>query len=84
MSTKTKTERFNDRTRFNWGFHDATLDAAEGWPDRTQIVDAKGLRRPLPADDAAYCEGYRRGLASYAKLGRREESSEAAWNEFMR
>lgn len=84
MKTNNKTERFSDRVRFNWGFHDATLDAEEGWPDRTAIVDGTGIRRPLPTDDAAYCEGYRRGQQSFAKLGRREESSEDAWNEFMR
>lgn len=83
MKTITKTERFNDRTRFNWGFHDATLDAEQGWPNRTLTAEGPAISRPLP-NDPAYCEGYRRGQQSFAKLGKRDETSEAAWVEFMR
>ena len=78
--------RFDDRTRFNWGFHDATFDGVQGWPDRRVDPSLPGtnLRRPLPADDFAYCSGYSAGWESWLKLGIREESSERAWlNQFV-
>ena len=81
-ATKT-TEKFSDRVRFNWGFHDATHDASMGWPNRLLTIEGPSIARPLP-NDPAYCEGYRRGQQSFAALGYRVESSEAAWNEFMR
>jgi hypothetical protein len=69
---------FDDRVRFNWGFHDAQHDLSMGWPNRVTLTAPEGGHNPLPPD-VAYCDGYRAGLADYVATGKRNESSESAW-----
>jgi hypothetical protein len=67
------TERiFEPRVRFNWGFHNATLD---GEDKRERSVEGHF--------DSFYAEGYRWGRASFAQMGKRVDSSEDAWQGFV-
>lgn len=70
MKTLEKTrepEQFEDRIRFNWGYHDARFDAKNHLTNRETINPGRidpGGQRPLPWKDEAYCEGYIRGYES--------------------
>ena len=74
---------FDDRIRFNWGFHDATLDMERGWPNRLVNPKMFGTLRPMP-DDTAYKAGYAAGVESFRATGVRVESSEPAWIKHQR
>lgn len=82
-----KQAKFSARIRFNWGFHDATQDAAEGRPNRAIVVSEESAERlgarPLPSgkEGEAYRYGYFAGQASFSRLKTREASSDPAWNE---
>lgn len=79
MSSKTKRQAyFGDRTRFNWGFHDAVFDKQE--LNRPRITDSavQDLRHVSTNYDAAYHAGYKFGL-EYVRLNLATGSSEPAW-----
>jgi len=66
--------QFDDRTRFNWGFHDGTLEAS--WGDsRIRCVNHHA--------DRSYAEGYKRGVAAYQATRIRPSTSDVAWAEFQ-
>ena len=65
------------RIRFNWGFHDATSDMTRKGYGRVLTETGEQMpHRVTKAFDAAYFEGYRRGVRV---TGSRPESSEPAW-----
>jgi hypothetical protein len=64
---------FEDRVRFNWGFHDGTHSASGAVP----------VRNMHKHPDNVYAAGYRAGIASFKTLGYRAETSDAAWSEFQ-
>ena len=72
---KYRKPNFEDRVRFNWGYWD-------GHSDRAREYHAEWYRHGAAKHghfDAAYAEGYVRGLAE-CELER--NSSEAAWAEY--
>jgi len=75
---KTQKHMFNDRIRFNWGYHDAASDVAHGRPRCTGLFGQQSPNYVSRQYDAAYYEGYVRGLAD-ARHGAYEGNSEAAW-----
>jgi hypothetical protein len=60
--------KFEDRVRFNWGFHDGTGDANGG-----KVRDVRGHFDPV------YADGYNRGVETFRTTGKRPETSEPAW-----
>lgn len=70
MAKKNDLPKFEDRVRFNWGFHDATADA-----EVKRLPMWHGKTHP----DAVYVEGYEAGAAFFKEHGHRPESSEPAW-----
>lgn len=64
---------FDDRTRFNWGFHDGTSGIHPLWAIKS---DVQGHFDPV------YEAGYHAGVASFKKHGVRLESSDDAWKEY--
>ena len=93
MTTATRTRKpnakFDNQTRFNWGFHDAAQAVAQGWDTAENNFGfchhgpLAGLKTPqdIPARhfDAAYGRGWFIGYCT-AKQGASTESSESAWN----
>ena len=69
MTAKTRTTSFDNRTRFNWGFHDGAADFNRGrenkWSGNNHF-------------DTAYKVGYLAGYAA-AKFGESVETSDNAW-----
>jgi len=78
--------KFDDRVRFNWGYHDARFDLKHNMDNREAIAPgtiSPSGNRPLPWQDRAYCEGYHRGLES--NLSSEEHSlSSWAWIEYAK
>lgn len=66
-------KHFEDRVRFNWGFHDGTHSASGAVP----------VRNMHKHPDDVYAAGYRAGIASFEALGYRAQTSDAAWSEFQ-
>jgi hypothetical protein len=66
-------KQFEDRVRFNWGFHDGTHSASGAVP----------VRNMHKHPDDVYAAGYRAGIASFKALGYRAQTSDAAWSEFQ-
>jgi len=75
---------FDDRARFNWGYHDARFDLKHHLTNRKWISPgtvANDGNRPLPWHDNAYCEGYSRGMES--EIGNSEHTlSSWAWLDY--
>lgn len=63
------TPTFPVRARFNWAFHDGTLDAEKG-----RVRDLTGHYDPL------YVTAYGYGVASFNELQVRADTSDKAWN----
>jgi hypothetical protein len=59
---------FPERVRFNWAFHDGTLDAQSG-----RVRDVTNHYDPL------YATAYRYGVDSFTELQARPETSDEAW-----
>lgn len=59
---------FSERARFNWAFHDGTLDAQNG-----RVRDVTNHYDPL------YATAYRYGVDSFAKVQARVETSNEGW-----
>jgi len=66
------TEVFEDRVRFKWGFHDGTLHAEQNWT------------RQAPSTDLLYEAGFAAGRESYNTCGRRDSTSDLAWDQYTR
>ena len=64
--------KFDDRVRFNWGFHDGTHDASRG-----QATQQNGHF------DGVYAAAYRLGVASFDELKIRPETSDDAWRQYQ-
>ena len=64
------------RVRFNWGFHDGTLEAA-----RTADGDPC-IRNMQNHQDSMYAIAYIMGVKFYKEAGFRPPNSDAAWNEY--
>jgi len=87
---KRRTEKFEDRIRFNWGYHDAVQAVRNDWdkPERnfgfgSAIADLTNPEKVLANHpDGVYAHGWVAGYYD-AKGGRNTESSAAAWNIFM-
>jgi hypothetical protein len=71
-ASQSKAPQFEDRVRFNWGFHDGTLDAEQGW---NRSVDGHF--------DAVYAAGFLEGRVSFRASGAREATSEHAWARYV-
>ena len=61
--------RFEPRVRFNWGFHQAQDDMARG-------ARYRDVSRHF---DRHYAAGYEAGRQEFRETGKRNESSEPAW-----
>jgi hypothetical protein len=71
MTTKnTKSLLDSPRVRFNWGFHDATAEAARG--------RVRDVSRHF---DRTYAAGYAAGVRAMQGTTARPESSDSAWAE---
>lgn len=88
------TSKFENRVRFNWGFHDAVQVVREGW-QRKNYGFGPALKIESPEDvlarhfDRVYARGWIMGY--YEAVGRQSGgadlnnmSSEVAWNDAMR
>jgi hypothetical protein len=81
-----KGPRFNNRTRFNWGYHDAANGVRHGWavPERN-FGFGPSFEAATPADviakhfDKEYANGWALGFRD-AHAGTYANST-AAWNE---
>lgn len=78
--------KFEDRVRFNWGYHDAAQAFREGWGVEKNFGFGPAIRILLPVDvlsqhpDGVYAEGWIRGYCD-ARDGKDTTSSESAWEE---
>ena len=80
--------KFSNRIRFNWGYHDAAQSVNKGWNSvGCNFGFGPTLKINTPGDvlarhpDKFYAEGWIRGYRdAEAKIG--TSSSEAAWNSF--
>ena len=71
------------RPRFNSGYHDAANDERRGHPRLLTFRGAQDMLHVSRAFDAAYHEGYLRGLED-ARAGKDTASSAAAWKACLR
>lgn len=78
--------KFSDRTRFNWGYHDARFEILRNLPSRVGVHEVTiiqgGRVFPLPDSDPAYAAGYRSARAMADRGDTLSELSSAAWVEF--
>jgi hypothetical protein len=65
------TPNFPDRVRFNWAFHDGTLDAQS-----RRVRDVTNHYDPL------YAKAYGYGVESFGRLQARAETSDEAWAQY--
>lgn len=93
-SRKNVTPKFDNQTRFNWGFHDATLAVEQGWaiPENNfgfaHHGPLAGLRSTLDIlarhFDRTYAEGWMAGyIAMETDETPRPNSSEPFWLEAL-
>ncbi len=75
QTEKVQKEKFPDRVRFNWGYHDAVRDRSI--KRQRELVESgpQTLTTVSKEYDAAYYSGYQYGLAEEEYNG----SSDAAW-----
>lgn len=73
MRDSKRPDRFSDRVRFNWGFHDGSLEASWG---------SDHIRNVTNHPDSVYAEGYQRGVTEFQQTRERPTSSEAAWADY--
>lgn len=88
-SRKSETPKFENRVRFNWGFHDAALAVKEGWDNVENNFGfahhgpLAGLQNawdvPAKHFDATYARGWFIGWCT-ATQGESTESSQRAWD----
>lgn len=57
-----KDEKFSDRVRFNWGYHDAYSDKLRGHPRTTVWTGKQNIKTVSREFDPAYYHGYVMGL----------------------
>lgn len=73
-------EKFDDRVRFNWGYHDGARDGQKQRPRTLIEAGPHSIGQVSRGYDAAYYEGYRRGLRDAAS-GNYAGDSTSAWAE---
>jgi hypothetical protein len=81
VSDKNRSQ-FPDRTRFNWGYHDAAFDFRNG---TTRKLALTGEHTPTTVSrewDEFYFEGYKRGVHDVS-VGQYRDSSGDAWCNFV-
>lgn len=64
---------FQDRVRFNWGFHDGSREA--------QCGSVRDMSRHF---DPVYAAGYVRGVNEFQARGERPPLSDEAWEQYRR
>lgn len=70
--------KFDNRTRFNWGYHDARADVSAHIHKELRDYGTQSLKVVSKSFDAAYYDGYRLGLMpAYAQ----DDTSNRAWEE---
>lgn len=74
---------FEDRIRFNWGYHDAAHDVMRGLYRCTGLYGPQSPQYVSRQYDAAYYEGYVRGIRD-ARNGAYAQNSEPAWQEYQK
>jgi hypothetical protein len=77
-----KKPQFEDRVRFNWGYHDSRVEHARNQPRILEYSSKSDIRHVSIKRDAVYFHGYR--------LGRRHHwdnvphtTSDSAWVEYQ-
>jgi hypothetical protein len=77
-----KKVQFEDRIRFNWGYHDSRVEHAENRPRVLEYTSKSDIKHVSIKRDAAYFHGYR--------LGRRHHwdnvphtTSDQAWSQYQ-
>lgn len=87
MKTKQPLPKFENRVRFNWGFHDAALAVRQGWanPERN-FGFGPALKVAKPEDvqeqhyDKVWAAGWKFGY-DQAKAGLETPTSQPAWEK---
>lgn len=88
MARKSKLPTFENRVRFNWGYHDAALVVEQNWQS-SNYGFGPTLKITCPADvlsqhfDPTYAQGWTRGYRD-ASNGIATDTSEPAWIEAKR
>jgi hypothetical protein len=82
--TRARRPKFDDRTRFNWGYHDAAQDVLNPKFTERDLVNELDPKRPAwqqvsKMKDYAYYYGYREGLDD-ARAGLYAKNSQEAWD----
>lgn len=75
-----RTSKFEDRVRFNWGYHDAAGEAKRGHRRELVATGPHDLTHVSQEFDAAYFDGYAAGLADF-DMDLYHGDSERAWTE---
>lgn len=84
--------KFENRVRFNWGFHDASQAVEQGWatPEMNFGFGPAFGAFKTPEDvvamheDKEYARGWYYGYYETCGRGSRPESSEVAWNDALK
>lgn len=82
MRKRTSRPKFDERERFNWGYHDAADEYQRGRPRLTGLFGQQTPQYVSREFDPAYYEGYVRGLRD-ARAGQYRNNSRPAWEEYQ-
>ncbi|HEY0174444.1 MAG TPA: hypothetical protein VGB98_25735 [Pyrinomonadaceae bacterium] len=79
-----KPNRFDERTRFNWGYHDGALDYLHPEFTVRDLVNTCDPSKPrtsqvIKYEQPAYWYGYREGVED-ARIGLYKRDSQQAWD----
>ena len=77
--SRKKKELFEDRVRFNWGYHDAWGDARSDRVRQLSSFGPQSIRVVSGEYDRAYYDGYQAGIREFHAGVVYTESSEQAW-----
>jgi hypothetical protein len=80
MARTAQNSGFDDRVRFNWGYHDAASDAKRGQARKTVLNGGQDVRTVSREFDEAYYDGYLAGLRHWNDWEYNGDST-AAWND---
>jgi hypothetical protein len=78
----TKAPLFEDRVRFNWGYHDSRCEHARNQPRALEYSAKSDINHVSIKRDAAYFHGYRLGKEHYLADIPHTDSNQA-WQEFQ-
>lgn len=83
-NSKSQAPRFDDQTRYNWGYHDGALAIREGFSPVPVARGEKTLEQFLAEHfDQTYADGYRAGQASQTR-GTYNADSGTSWAAYSR